>query len=118
MTNKITTTIWLACLATASAGEPAATPPVSTETKLPNVDVSLGFFTHSDDMDFDDLDGSLSITEFDFISVLSRPVTVAGDIMLVPLVQYGWTGLILTALTPHFPSVMRIFIPCRCISRR
>lgn len=93
MTGKLTTAIWLGCLAAASAGEPAAAPPVSVETKLPNFNVARALFSYADDMDFDDHDGSLSVTEFDLMSVLSRPVTVAGDIMLLPLVQYGWTGL-------------------------
>jgi hypothetical protein len=93
MTNKLTAAIWLGFLAAVSAGEPAAAPPVSAETKLPNINVSRIAFTYADDMDFDDLDGGLSISELDFISVLSRPITVAGDIKLLPFVQYGWTGL-------------------------
>src|SRR5512137_1253076 len=103
MTGKITAAIWLACLAAASAGEPAAAPPVAAETKLPNIDAARIAFTYADDMDFDDIDGSLSISKFDIISALSRPITVAGDIMLLPLVQYDWTGLDFDGADAAFP---------------
>jgi hypothetical protein len=94
MVSKLTTAVWLGCLAAASAGEPAATTQaVPAQAKFPNMDVAMGFFTYSDGMNFEDIDGSLSVTEFDFISALSRPITVAGDIMLIPLVQYGLTSL-------------------------
>jgi hypothetical protein len=93
----------MTCLAAANAGEPAAVPDAPAQEKLPNMDVSMGFLTYSDAMDFDDLHGSLSVAEFDFISLLSRPITVAGDIMLVPLVQYGWTGLDFDDVNPGFP---------------
>jgi hypothetical protein len=103
MTGKITAAIWIACVAATSAGEPAAAPPLSAEIKLPNVDVARTAFTYVDDMDFDDLDGGLSITEFDFISALSRPITVAGDIKLLPFLQYGWTGLDFDGTDAVFP---------------
>lgn len=93
MTIKPTIAIWLACLAAASAGEPAIQTAAHAETRLPDMNVARGSFTYSGDMDFDDIDGSLSIAEFDFISALSRPITVAGDIMLLPMLQYGLTSL-------------------------
>lgn len=100
---KLTTAVWLGCSAVASAGEFAVTQAAPAQERLPNVDVAMGFFTYSDGMDLDDVDGSLSITEFDLISVLSRPITVAGDIMLVPLVQYGLTSLDFDGVDPAFP---------------
>ena len=93
MTNRLTSAIWLGCLAAASAGEPAITQVVPAETKLPNMDMTVGHFTYTDGMDFDNINGELSISKFSFMSALSRPITVAGDIMLVPVVQYSLTGL-------------------------
>jgi hypothetical protein len=93
MANKLPTAIWLGCIAAASAGEPAPPPIVPAEAKLPNMNISMGYFTYSDGMDFDRINGELNISEFKFMSALSRPITVAGDIMLVPLVQYGLTSL-------------------------
>jgi hypothetical protein len=103
MIGKITAAIWLACILAACAGEPAAAPLIPAENKLPNIDVARAVFTHADDMDFDDLDGGLSISEFDFISALSRPITAAGDIKLLPFVQYGWTGLDFDGTDAAFP---------------
>lgn len=104
MHSQLIIAAWLGCLIAASAGEPtAATQALAAPAKLPDVDVSMGFFTYSDGMDFDDIDGSLSIAEFDFISVLSRPITVAGDLMLVPLVQYGLTSLDFDGVSTAFP---------------
>lgn len=104
MSYKLTVATWLGCLAAISAGEPTVTQSVAAEeTKLPNGDVSLGFFTYSDGVDFDDINGNLTITEFDFISILSRPITVAGDLMLIPLVQYGLTSLDFDGTNPAFP---------------
>lgn len=94
MVTKLTTAAWLGCLLAVTAGEPAAViTPAAPEHNLPNIDVVQGSYTYSDDMDFDDIDGSMSIQEFDFYTLLSRPITVAGDIMLIPALQYGYTGL-------------------------
>lgn len=103
MNTQLTAAISLGFLAAVSAGEPTAAPVVPGTSKLPNVDVSMGFFTYSDGMDFDDIAGELSVSEFDFISILSRPVTVAGDIMLLPLLQYGLTSLDFDGVAPAFP---------------
>jgi len=93
MTKHLTTAIWLSCIAAACAGEPTTVSTASTEYKLPNFSAGRAQFTYSDEMDFDDLNGSLSTSEFELTSALSRPITVAGDIMLLPLIQYGWAGL-------------------------
>jgi hypothetical protein len=103
MSRKLTTAIWLACLAAAAAGEPEAAAPLSTESKLPNMDVARSTFTYADDMDFEDIDGGLSISRFDLISAISRPITVAGDIKLLPFVQYNWTGLDFDGAEAAFP---------------
>lgn len=103
MTIKLTTTIWLACLAAASAGEPAIPAAAPSENKLPDIDVVSGSFTYSGDTDFDDIDGSLGITEFNLISALSRPITVARDIMLLPMLQYELTSLDFDNTNRGFP---------------
>ena len=102
MTNKLTAALWLGCLLGASAGE-NPTSAASPEAKLPNIDVALGAFTYTDEMDFDDIDGSLSVSEFDFYSLLSKPITVAGDILLVPVLQYGFTDLDFDGVGNEFP---------------
>lgn len=104
MFSKLTTAAWLGCLAAASAGEPAATQSTSVqEVKFPNMDEAMANFTFSDEMDFEDIAGSLSITEFDMMSLLSRPITVGGDIMLIPAMQYGLTSLDFDGVSPAFP---------------
>lgn len=103
MANTFTTAIWLGCLAAATAGGPSTLPVDPEEAKLPNVPVSMGVVTFSDGMDFDNINGKLSISQFDFLSVLSRPVTVAGDVMLVPFVQYGLTSLNFDGVDKSFP---------------
>jgi len=67
------------------------------------MDMTMGNFTYSDGMDFDDINGELSISKFNFMSALSRPITVAGDIMLVPMVQYSLTGLDFDNVGVGFP---------------
>jgi hypothetical protein len=93
MTIKPTIAIWLTCLTAAFAGEPPVPTAAPSGTRLPDMSVARASLTYAGDMDFDDIDGSLSIAEFDFISALSRPITMAGDIMLLPMLQYGLTSL-------------------------
>ncbi|MCX6875304.1 MAG: hypothetical protein NTW21_16080 [Verrucomicrobia bacterium] len=69
----------------------------------PENDVTWGAFTYSGGVDFEHLGGSLSVTEFDFISLLSKPFTVAEDVMLVPAFQYGYTGLDFDGVSDNFP---------------
>jgi Domain of unknown function (DUF6268) len=92
MVNKLTAAIWLGCLIGASAGQPTSVSVAPAESKLPNIDVVMGSFTYTDEMDFDDLDGSLSVTEFDFLTLLSKPINLGSDIMIVPALQYGLTS--------------------------
>ncbi len=104
MHHKIAAAIGLSCLTAAFAGEPINTvSEVTDQYKLPNMDAVMGRFTYSNEMDFEDIDGSLSVTEFDFLSVLSRPITVAGDIMLLPFVQYGLTSFDFDGVDNSFP---------------
>ena len=92
MVIKLTQAVWLGCVIAASAGQPSAiTAPAGS--KLPNIDVVSASYTYTDGMDFDDLDGSLSVSEFDFLSLLSKPINLTSDIILVPAVQYGLTSL-------------------------
>jgi hypothetical protein len=93
MTNpKLIAAIWLGCLLGASAGQPASVRVAPTESKFTSLDVVTGSFTYTEGMDFDDLDGSLNVTKFDFLSLLSKPIHLGSDIMIVPAVQYGLTS--------------------------
>ncbi|MCX6876621.1 MAG: DUF6268 family outer membrane beta-barrel protein [Verrucomicrobia bacterium] len=103
MSNKLSIAIWLGSLLVASAGQPTTPNAFPGGTRLPNLDVTWGAFTYSGGVDFEHLGGSLSVTEFDFISLLSKPFTVAEDLMLVPAFQYGYTGLDFDGVSDNFP---------------
>ncbi len=103
MTYHFITAILLGSLIAASAGETPGSSAAPAETGFLNVDVSRSFLTYSGGMDFEDIDGSLNVIDFDFISMLSRPITVAGDVMLLPLVQYGLTDLDFDDVDAAFP---------------
>lgn len=103
MTKKLTTAICLGCLAAANAGEPTTTLVVPTEAKPFNMDLATTHFTYSTGMDFEDINGELSMSTFNFMSMLPRPYTVAGDIMLVPLLQYSLTSLDFDGVGNGFP---------------
>ena len=103
MANKITASIWLGCLLGASAGESPSTIVVPAESRLPNYSVAMFRGTYSDGMDFDDADGSLSVSELDVFSLLSKPITVAGDILLIPALKYELTSLDFDGADDAFP---------------
>jgi hypothetical protein len=106
MSRTLSAAIWLGCLLGATAGQQATTagPAAGTDlSNLPNIDVLWGAFTFSDEVDFDDINGGLTITEFDFMSLLSKPLKVAGDVMLVPAFQYGYTDLDFDGTAAAFP---------------
>lgn len=95
--------IWLGSLLGASAGQQASTSVVPPAQSFPQIDAVFGLYTYSDEMDFDDLNGGLSVSEFDLFSVLSKPITVAGDVLLVPAFQYGYTDLNFGGVSNAFP---------------
>lgn len=108
MSRTLPTALWACLLGSAVAGEPVMSPStasagVPAEVNLPDLDVLGGSFTFADGMDFDDIDGSLSVTEFELLSILSKPITVPGDITLVPALQYSYTGLDFDDTAPAFP---------------
>ncbi|MCF7676232.1 MAG: DUF6268 family outer membrane beta-barrel protein [Akkermansiaceae bacterium] len=71
--------------------------------KLPDLDVAFGAFTYTDDVDFDHLGGGLKMAEFDLISLLCKPITVAGDVLLAPAFQYGYNDLDFSGVGGAFP---------------
>lgn len=75
--------------------------PVGAE--LPNIDVAWANLTYSGGMDFDHMGGSLSVTEFDLFSLLSKPITMANGIMVVPVLEYGYTDLDFDGSSAGFP---------------
>lgn len=108
MAHKMTASIWLGCLLVASAGENPPTINPSTaiapvEGRLPSYGVAMLGGTYSDGMDFDDRDGSLSVSELDIFSLLTNPITVAGDILLVPAIKYELTSLDFDGVGGAFP---------------
>lgn len=90
-------------MAVASAGDSVINSVPPAEEKPFNMDVAMGNFTYSSGMDFDDINGELSISRFNFMSALSRPIAVGGGIMLVPVVQYSLTGLEFDGVGKAFP---------------
>jgi len=105
MSHKLSAAIWLGCLLGASAGQPTSTDlvPSGSGMNLPNLDVAWATFTYSDQMDFDHLNGGLSVSQYDLFSLLSKPITVAGDVMLLPAFQYGFTDFDFDGTHPAFP---------------
>ncbi|MEO0018747.1 MAG: hypothetical protein RLZZ522_2030 [Verrucomicrobiota bacterium] len=103
MTKTLPTVIWLGCLLGASAGQQASISTAPPAQKLPDIDAVFGLYTYSDEMDFDKLNGGLSVSEFDLFSALSKPITVAGDVLLVPAFQYGYTDLDVGGVNNAFP---------------
>jgi hypothetical protein len=103
MANQLTAAIWLGCLLGASAGENPTNHIAPTEQKLPDFAAARIGGTYSDGMDFDDADGSLSVSELDIFSLLSKPITVAGDILLIPAIKYELTSLDFDGVDDAFP---------------
>lgn len=103
MSHKLSAAVWLGCLLGASAGQSYPTDYAPDDIKLPNLDVAWGLVTYSDGMDFDHLNGSLSVTQFDLFSLLSKPITVAGDVKLLSAFQYGFTDFDFDGTHPAFP---------------
>lgn len=67
------------------------------------MDILRGTFTYGGGMDFEDISGELSVTQFSLFSLLSRPITVAGDVMLLPALQYSFTDLDFDGTPGGFP---------------
>lgn len=104
MTNQITASFWLGCLLAVSAGENqplSASSPVGA--RLPSYGVTMLEGTYSDNMDFDDTDGSFNVSELDFFSLFCDPITVAGNLLLVPALKYELTSLDFDGVNDAFP---------------
>jgi len=105
MSPTLPIAVWTCLIGSAIAGG-YATGPVATgspDINLPDLDVVSGSYTYVDGMDFDNISGGLSMDQFNLLSLLSRPITVAGDVMLVPALGYGYTGLEFDGTSAAFP---------------
>jgi len=103
MSHEITAAIWLGCLLGASAGETPSRIIAPAEARHPSYGAVMLGGTYSDGMDFDDADGSLSVSEIDIFSLLTKPITLAGDILLVPAIKYELTSLDFDGVGGAFP---------------
>ena len=61
--------------------------------ELPELDVARTSFNYSGDMDFRDEDGSMSLTQFELQTLLSKPIEVVENVNIVPMFGYKNTNL-------------------------
>ncbi len=61
--------------------------------ELPELDVARTSFNYSGDMDFKDKDGSLSLSQFELRTLLSKPIEVVHNVNIVPMFEYKNTNL-------------------------
>lgn len=54
-------------------------------------------------MDFDDGDGSLSVSRFELRSLLSKPIRPIENLAILPVIEYAGTGLDFDGISPAFP---------------
>ncbi len=67
--------------------------PQASDVSLPDFDAAHLTFNHTGDMDLGHGQGRLAVSEFDLRTMLSRPIPLADDWLLVPLAEFTRTNL-------------------------
>lgn len=70
---------------------------------FPNFDFLTGTFTQTGDMDFDNGPGELAITKYELTAFLSQPITLAENLVMIPLASYNTTQLDFDNVPGGFP---------------
>lgn len=76
---------------------------VTAQPAVPGFDAARVTFGHDGEMDFDDGPGSLSISRFELRSVLSKPISPAEGLTILPFFGYEATALDFDDTTAGFP---------------
>ena len=106
MQCRSTLTALAFCSLAASAQSSKDVLPDSIQTSnfsLPDIDAARLTFRETGDMDLGQGQGRLEISQFELRSLLSRPIHLAGDWLLVPLAEFTQTTLSLHGTPPSSP---------------
>ncbi len=76
---------------------------VSAQPAVPGFDAARATFAHDGEMDFDDGPGSLSVSRFELRSVLSKPISPADGLTILPFFEYEATALDFSDTPAAFP---------------
>lgn len=90
--KSATAAAWIGCLISASA-----------RFDVPDFDAARAIVSHAGDIDFDGGPGSLEISRFELRSLLSKPLTPADCLTILPVFEYKATSLEFDDVPGGFP---------------